>query len=34
VHLPGEIYAESNPLKALSTVPLLSHMQIFLCKLS
>jgi hypothetical protein len=30
VHLPGEIYAESNPLKALSTVPLLSHMQIFL----
>ncbi len=30
VHLPGEIYAESNPLTALSTVPLLSHMQIFL----
>lgn len=30
VHLPGEIYAESNPLKALTTVPLLSQIQIFL----
>eukprot|EP00624_Nannochloropsis_granulata_P002684 evm.model.NODE_23502_length_7635_cov_33.958744.2 len=30
VHLPGEIYAESNPLKALASVPLLSQIQIFL----
>jgi len=30
VHLPGEIYAESNPLKALTSVPLLSQIQIFL----
>lgn len=30
-HLPGEIYSATNPLEALSTVPLLSHMQIFLC---
>ena len=32
VHLPGDIYAESNPLKALTTVPFLSHIQIFLCE--
>jgi hypothetical protein len=25
VHLPGEIYAESNPLKAIAAVPLISH---------
>lgn len=30
VHLPGEIYQESNPLKALVSVPLLSQIQIFL----
>ncbi|EWM24914.1 light-harvesting protein [Nannochloropsis gaditana] len=30
VHLPGEIYAESNPLKAIAAVPLISHVQIFL----
>lgn len=29
VHLPGEIYSEPNPLKAILTVPLASQIQIF-----